>query len=170
MFGRALARDRGVRMLGVGFLILGLVHTPLPEPDYHNIRHHDAPGEICEHHDHLLRWHPDAGSAADVALLHWHWLLPVPESADRPLPGSAPAVHANCPDWPASTWEAGPQLPPDTASRFVGRLASPPQSTLLPMIVPDAAQPGPLRHPPLAFSATFARRAILAALLQRWVC
>ena len=51
-------RHRVTRGLGILFVILSLVHAPLPEPDFHNIRHHDRPGEVCDHHDHLLRWHP----------------------------------------------------------------------------------------------------------------
>ena len=64
-------------------LILSVVHVPLPQADYHNIRHHDAPGEICVYHDHLLRWHPSADLDDDVTMLHWHWFVPVVELGDR---------------------------------------------------------------------------------------
>jgi hypothetical protein len=60
-------------------LILSTIRVPLPQADYHNVRHHDAPGEVCVYHDHLLRWHPSADSAADVTMLHWHWVAPLVE-------------------------------------------------------------------------------------------
>ena len=69
--------------LGVGLLILSLVHVPLPQADYHNIRHHDKPGEICGYHDHLLRWHPSADVDDDVTMLHWHWFVPIVEFGDH---------------------------------------------------------------------------------------
>src|SRR5438067_12993039 len=95
---RRPARHRGTRSLGIVITILGLVHAPLPQPDFHNIRHHDGPGEVCEHHDHLLRWHPGAGIADDVAVLHWHWFLPTVEPFDpSPVP-AGPAVHAHVVD------------------------------------------------------------------------
>ena len=55
---QASVRAARPEILGIGFLILSAIHIPLPQADYHNIRHHDAPGEICLYHDHLLRWHP----------------------------------------------------------------------------------------------------------------
>ena len=85
---RRLAPTWNGRTLGISLLILSLVHTPLPQPDFHNIRHHDGPGEVCEHHDHLLRWHPGAGVARDVAVLHWHWFLPADPGTDPPAEGS----------------------------------------------------------------------------------
>ena len=110
------------RTVGITLLILGLVHAPLPEPDFHNIRHHDGAGEVCEHHDHLLRWHPGAGVASDVAVLHWHWFLP--GSDPSPDGSSGPAVHAHAPDWPAGSWDDdGPRVAPDVASRFLDRPA-----------------------------------------------
>ena len=42
--------------LGITLLILSLVHAPWPQADFHNVRHHDEPGQVCEHHDHLLRY------------------------------------------------------------------------------------------------------------------
>ena len=94
MSARRSARHRGARRLGIMIVILGLVHTPLPQPDFHNIRHHDGAGEVCEHHDHLIQWHPGAGIASDVAVLHWHWFLPSPPGTDPSPPGSGLAVHA----------------------------------------------------------------------------
>src|SRR5436190_2129737 len=102
-FGRA--RQRGARSLGITLLIFSLVHTPLPQADFHNIRHHDAPGEVCEHHDHLLRWHPGAGSAEDVAILHWHWFLPLPGDSASSGGGAGPALHAHVADVLATNWD-----------------------------------------------------------------
>jgi hypothetical protein len=96
----------GLQILGVGIVILSVIHVPLPQADYHNVRHHDGFGEVCEHHDHLLRWHPSADSNADVTLLHWHWFLPLLEPADphqrsgddHHRPGSGPSLHAHVGD------------------------------------------------------------------------
>lgn len=169
---RRSARQPGTRVLGIGLLILSLIHTPLPQPDFHNIRHHDGPGEICEHHDHLLRWHPGATSADDVAILHWHWFLPQAESPD-PAPVSAgPAAHAHVADWLAPTWDDGPRILPDDSSRLLGRLASPTLTAVVPELSSDFAcltLDGQPRRA-LAFCATFAPRAHLNSLLQRWIC
>jgi hypothetical protein len=102
-----------MRSVGIGVLIFGVIHIPLPQPDYHNIRHHDGPGELCVYHDHLLRWHPSASSDDDVSILHWHWFIPQREIGDHRAspsdgtrgPLSGPLLHAhlaNClaPDWP----------------------------------------------------------------------
>jgi hypothetical protein len=108
-------------------LILSTIRVPLPQADYHNIRHHDGPGEVCVYHDHLLRWHPSADSAADVAMLHWHWLAPLVEpGAGRPgedpedrAPGSGPALHAHFGDWPQPDWTGPPLVRPDTRGRLL---------------------------------------------------
>ena len=102
---------------GIGLLILGLLHVPLPQPDYHNVRHHDAPGEVCGYHDHLLRWHPDAGQASDVAVLHWHWFLPDSGPADT---RDGAAIQAHVVGWDAPTDEAGPPVvKPGRSGRFL---------------------------------------------------
>jgi hypothetical protein len=158
---------------GIALLILSLVHTPLPQADYHNIRHHDGAGEVCEHHDHLLRWHPTASAAQDVAVLHWHWFLPtVPEQGQAPK-GSGPALHAHTPDWQAAAWESrAPQITPDTSSRQSLRLALDafdlPLSLIDPPFLGAALAPG--MHPSLGFGATFAPRVSLTSRLHRWVC
>jgi|SRR5579864_5975817 len=162
---------RCVRGLGIGLLILSLGHTPLPKADYHNIRHHDGPGEVCRLHEHLLRWHPGAQQADDIAVLHWHWFLP---SQDRPgsADGQTAGLHAAVPDWSALTWDDAPQIAPDAPSRFCGRPDLACFEMPLPRcdagltLIPVRAGPG-LAH---TFSATFAPRAPLASLLQRWVC
>jgi hypothetical protein len=110
-------------------LILSTVRVPLPQADYHNIRHHDSPGEVCVYHDHLLRWHPTADSADDVTLLHWHWFAPLVEpGAGRPggehrAPGSGPALHAHLGDWPEPDWTDPPLVRPDTRGRLLDLLS-----------------------------------------------
>ena len=169
---RGLALSRNGRTLGVTLLILSLVHTPLPQPDFHNIRHHDAPGEVCEHHDHLLRWHPGAGRASDVAVLHWHWFLQGLPGTDPVPQGGGLAVHAHAPAWEAAAWDDGPRLTPDTASRLLARPTPCPLE--LPLALLSNATPGVSpaagMRPPLAFGATFAPGVSLTALLHRWVC
>lgn len=171
MPSRRSARQRGVRQLGIIGLILSLVHAPLPQPDFHNIRHHDGAGEVCEHHDHLLRWHPDARSADNVAILHWHWFVPaVPDDGATPRDGSA--IHAHAPAWQASNWDDGPRISPELSSRLLVR----PALSLVAVIAPADLAHGSMLVPatgpprPLAFGATFAPRASLTSMFQRWVC
>jgi hypothetical protein len=127
---RRRTERRGLRILGIGMLILSTIRVPLPQADYHNIRHHDGPGEVCLYHDHLLRWHPSADFAADVAMLHWHWVAPLVEpGAGRPggdpehrAPGSGPALHAHVGDWPEPDWTGTPLVRPDTRGRLLDLL------------------------------------------------
>lgn len=105
------------RLLGIGLLIPGLLRVPLPQVDYHNIRHHDGAGEICPHHDHLLRWHPMASQNQDVAVLHWHWLAPQavqsssPDDRDQDGPSSSlPSLHAYLPDCVEPDWQTDPVI------------------------------------------------------------
>ena len=131
MTTRRRSERRGLRILGIGFLILSTIRVPLPQADYHNIRHHDAPGEVCVYHDHLLRWHPSADSSADVAMLHWHWFAPLvepgagrPGSTDEPrAPGSGPALHAHLGDWPAPDWTGTPLVRPEARGRSIDLLS-----------------------------------------------
>jgi len=128
---RRLSAWRGLRSLGIGMLILSAIRVPLPQADYHNVRHHDAPGEICLYHDHLLRWHPSAASAKDVSLLHWHWFVPMvepgaPQSGDdddRAAPRSGPALHACLGDWPEPDWTGSPVIRPEGRGRPLEHLA-----------------------------------------------
>jgi hypothetical protein len=166
---RQWARQRGARSARVMGLIFSLLHTPLPQPDYHNIRHHDGPGQVCAYHDHLLRWHPRAQAADDVAVLHWHWLVPVSGRADAPTRGDGPAWHAHVVDWDAGVWDSGPPQLGAATIRFAERpapcpLAMPAPALANVLLLPLAS------HPPQAFSATFAPRVSLASLLQRWAC
>ncbi len=120
---------RTARRLGIGVLILSVIHIPLPQADYHNIRHHDAPGEVCGFHDHLLRWHPSADLDDDVTMLHWHWFVPIVEFGDHHQrlddehgrPG--PALHAHLGDWPAPNWQGDPVIRPDSQGRLLHHLA-----------------------------------------------
>ena len=164
---RRLARLRGLRALGIVFVILSLVHTPLPQPDFHNIRHHDGPGEICTFHDHLLRWHPDAGLADDVAVLHWHWFFAASVPSVMHPRGTWPAIHAA---WRRSGCRHpgdGPQVVSETSSSrrgSAGLLLPGGRSRRAPPDVRAATVPIPGPCPSLAFSATSsARRATLAA-------
>jgi hypothetical protein len=161
-------------------VILSAIHIPLPRADYHNIRHHDAPGEICPYHDHLLRWHPSARFDDDVALLHWHWFVPLVEpGAQQPgaddehrAPGSGPALHAHLGDWPEPDWTRLPVIRPDGRGRFLEHLASglagagsgsaPGQ-----LAVVDSG-PGSLSGRPPGGAATL--RAAPIALFPRWNC
>jgi hypothetical protein len=90
------------QIVGIILLIPGLLHVPLPQADFHIIRHHHGVGEVCPQHDHLLRWHPRADEAEDVAVLHWHWLLP--QALDLALSGSAPFLHAHVADSLQPEW------------------------------------------------------------------
>jgi hypothetical protein len=148
----------------------------LPQADYHNIRHHDAPGEICPFHDHLLRWHPSAASDADVALLHWHWFVPLAESED-PTPGDGddrqgPFVHAHFSDWPAPDWLDEPVISPDVRGRLIDALA-------IRLAVADCAYLA-IHFTPTCFQPSLCGldshggadglRAERIALLERWNC
>jgi hypothetical protein len=102
-----------------------LIHIPLPQPDFHNVRHHDDPGEVCIYHDHLLRWHPSASHDVDASILHWHWILPSldesidgqgPDDAQHHRSGLGPYLHANIgdglePDWSTASWLSADSLP-----------------------------------------------------------
>ncbi|QEH38528.1 hypothetical protein OJF2_71310 [Aquisphaera giovannonii] len=114
------------RLIGIALLIPGLFHVPLPQADFHNVRHHDGDGELCPNHEHLLRWHPSAGAADDVAMLHWHWLPPNRQGGSPPetdglsndlghrgVP-AGPALHAYLPlDATAPDWGRTVAIDPD---------------------------------------------------------
>jgi hypothetical protein len=172
MVSRRSQGRRELRWLGIGLLVLSMMHTPLPKADYHNIRHHDQPGEFCPYHDHLLLWHPDADRAADVAVLHWHWVLPLPGGPDPSAPRDGPSVHGRVPDWSGLTWDEGPSLAPDTQGRFLSR-AEPGATAVTSLPLASAPIAGLTRAGPRsihAFGATFAPRIARASLLQRWNC
>jgi len=93
------------RVVGIIMLIPGLLHVPLPQADFHVIRHHHGVGEVCPQHDHLLRWHPLAGESEDVAVLHWHWLLPQVLDLDLAPIAAPPALHAHVADSLQPEWD-----------------------------------------------------------------
>lgn len=134
-FQRPPRRSR-TQLPGTALLILGLLHVPLPQADYHNLRHHDGAGEICPLHNHLLRWHPRAASEKDVAVLHWHWVLPQPQgSGERPdtgpgwpYPASSPRLHAFLADGLALDWSATPAVRPAPMGRSLLGFASSPSA------------------------------------------
>jgi hypothetical protein len=170
---------RGRRILGIGILILSTIRIPLPQADYHNIRHHDAPGEVCAYHDHLLRWHPAADSAADVTMLHWHWFAPLvepgaarPGSPDEPrAPGSGPALHAHFGDWPAPDWTGTSLVRPDARGRFIDLvslgLSGPSPLCAAARII--GADPGP-RTLAVWLAGAAGPRAEILSLIPRWNC
>jgi hypothetical protein len=166
---RFRVRQRGARAVGLVGLIFSLIHTPLPQPDYHNIRHHDGPGEFCAHHDHLLRWHPRAKAAEDVAVLHWHWFLPASTRPEVPPGEDGPAWHAHVADWDCGVWDAGPPRLSRPAVRLDERPAVSPLAAVVPVWTQTPISPF-ATDPPQAFSATFAPRVSLASLFQRWAC
>jgi hypothetical protein len=108
-------------------LIPGLSRVPLPQADFHNIRHHHGTGEICPHHDHLLRWHPTASQDDDIAVVHWHWIIPrTGESSDRSGSGNddpgappRPLLHAYHLDCLEPDWTGDPVVGPDYRSRLL---------------------------------------------------
>jgi hypothetical protein len=177
---RRPANQRGSRALGIGLLILSVVHVPLPQADYHNIRHHDAADEICVYHDHLLRWHPSADHDDDVTMLHWHWVVPLIESDGLPRgsddehhgPASGPSLHAHLGDFAEPDWLGDPVVRPDSRGRLLDQLtlgqsnASLAHSAdhLLPLGL-HRAQCSVLDR-----SANGGLRASRTALFQRWNC
>lgn len=167
------SHHRRTRSLGIVLMILSLSQTPLPAPDFHNVRHHDGAGEVCEHHDHLLRWHPNAGLAEDVAILHWHWFLPTPGIPDQPSDNTGPAMHAHVADAFAPTWDDGLPRKADEPFRPIGRPSDSGPSFQVPPILDGAwfvvaSRDGP--RTVRAFSATFAPHTNITSLLVRWTC
>jgi hypothetical protein len=168
-----------LRSLLIGIVSLSVIHVPLPQADYHNVRHHDRPGEICEHHDHLLRWHPAADSSADVTLLHWHWFLPQLEpgsphqspSDDHHRPGSGPALHAHVGDGlTPDEWRGEPVIESAASWRLIDQLAldiSVLSANHLSVGSSIGAQPGSLFERADLAGQTRAHR---AAVFQRWNC
>lgn len=107
------------RALGLILLIPGLLQVPLPQADFHIIRHHHGAGEVCLQHDHLLKWHPQAEDGEGVAVLHWHWLPP--RSLDPSLLDQDarmfPALHAHEVDAPQPDLAVGPIFTRDNRGR-----------------------------------------------------
>jgi hypothetical protein len=168
-------RRTSSRMRSVAVLVLTVAVTrvPLPAPDYHNVRHHDGPNEVCEHHDHLLRWHPWAGAEADVSILHWHWLVPL--GMDDPvLNPDGPRVHAHRPEPPAFPAASEPGLVEEGVGRRTGgepRLSEPPGMVAgigaegMESVWPVGMRSGARAGIPPGCDA-----AVRRARLQRWTC
>jgi hypothetical protein len=151
----------------------------LPQADYHNIRHHHGAGEMCPHHDHLLRWHPTASQNEDVAVLHWHWLAPQSVTSTSPAdggqddhaPAAPPALHAYLPDCLEPDWQAEPVI------RSEGRWGDGDSASRLAIALPAASSPSlhfadsPATAPPgSSFCApTLGERGPLAHV-ERWDC
>lgn len=167
------------RALGIMLLVPGLLRIPLPQADYHNIRHHDGAGEICPYHDHLLRWHPTASRNDDVAVFHWHWLAPQsvqPGSGDPrehgdPSPNTPPSLHAYLPDCVEPDWNSSPAIRAESCWRILNSLSllagleSAACLSAHPFVSPPATGP-----PWLAAAATPPNNPGPLTLAERWNC
>ena len=170
MPSRRTDRRRRLRCLGIALLILAVGNVPAPRADYHNIRHHDGPGESCPLHEHLRSWHPGAGAAQDVAVLHWHW---TPPTAPLPDSGDVPTARTQTRDWPGVCFDDGPQLAAPAPAGWIDFDPAPDpaaSTALAPEILALATTP---RAGPAALRAAHASaigRVPLTALLHRWTC
>jgi hypothetical protein len=169
----------GLRRFGVLLLALGLFRVPLPQADFHNIRHHDGRGEVCPHHDHLLRWHPKAGQNDDVAMLHWHWFVPQSQDGDRSPGGddqnsSAPGhiLHAYLADCLEPDWNAHPAIGTDTRGRVFPSIATglSPLAASVGLTSPVTASPPPVAMLSSSMRLAAGPRAGLIGLFQRSNC
>ncbi len=160
-------------MLGIGLLILSTVRIPLPQADYHNVRHHDAPGEVCPYHDHLLRWHPSAGLAADVAILHWHWFMPQTDPGSLDDSGhKGPLAHAHINDWLGPDWTGTPMVRPETRGRIADLLVLGLNGPIgwQASAWPDLDDPGPRPSLHERTSSRAGSRIAILDLVARWNC
>lgn len=171
---RGRHRSLFARAFGIFLMIPSLLQLPLPRLDFHVIRHQHGAGEVCAKHDHLLRWHPQAADGRDVAVLHWHWLLPrvADPTAVDPAGKPLPLVHAHDGDHEGLDPSYGTTLVREpTRPDGRGLLAEPLDHDRVPAIrlVPPA--PPPLEHgPALAGFPDRARSADSLSLLVRWNC
>ena len=169
--GRWIGRHRRACRFAVSLLILALLPTPWPRVEFHNVRHHDGAGQVCEYHDHLLRWHPDARAADDVAVLHWHWAWPEPGAADSGHDGDGPRLHAHLGPDALPAPDPGASVTADTSIR--GSVSIDLGSSLAAWAPPDHLDRVPPRPgiPGVATrGASFAPRVSLTARLHRWTC
>jgi hypothetical protein len=160
-------------------VILSVIHVPLPQADYHNVRHHDGIGEVCEHHDHLLRWHPSADSNADLTLLHWHWFLPLLEPAnphqrsddDHHRPGSGPALHAHVGDGLVpDDWRGEPLIQMSGSWQLIDQLALDVSSVSADQALAGSGMDTPAGVLAGRASPGLGLRAQRTAIFQRWNC
>ncbi len=170
----------GARLLLVTMLIPGLFRVPLPQADFHNIRHHHGVREVCPHHDHLLRWHPTASQDDDIAVVHWHWIIPRTGEAgdssgsgdDDPGAPPRPFLHAYHLDCLEPAWTGDPVIGPD----FRGRFPNDTCSSLPPWHVAHGSDMlalpryGTGAKPGYESGMPGIPRAGLPGLLQRWNC
>ena len=177
---RRPSRHSGLRLLGIALLMPVLFRVPLPQPDYHNVRHHHGAGEVCPITIICSDGHPSANQASDVAMLHWHWFVPRSQARefssgsddDHHGPASGPALHAYLADCLEPDWKGDPVIRPDGRGRFLQHLASGSSVTNL------AADSTPLTlaatHPSRAHSSIPIASACfcgdLFGLCQRWNC
>ena len=165
---------QSIRLVTIVATVLGLVRVPLPQLDYHSIRHQDGPGEVCTYHDHLLRWHPQTIAHEEITVLHWHWFTPTGTGAslpESPADQDGPAWHALVPVPEAVVGDNGQCVlsghEPEPISRVVATSAD------LELMVPPPrsmglGRDGLVRLP--GFAATFAPSTARSALLSRWNC
>jgi hypothetical protein len=173
VLGRTAKHGVGSRGL-IALIALALSHAPLPVADFHTIAHHDAPGEVCELHDHLLRWHPDAGSSNSIAVLHWHWLSPLDFPWQTAASDRSQAIHAHSGDPAIANWNADLSIVPEpsTAARIDFSIRHQPIFAVVCRdLVGDRGEPraGP-RASNRAYSATFGESNNLIKLLQHFIC
>jgi hypothetical protein len=166
-------------MLGIALLILSLIHVPIPQIDYHNIRHHDSPGQTCALHDHLLRWHPLAAFEDDVVLLHWHWFLPLvepgtdhqPADDDSHRPGTGPAFHVHIGDGlQAENWHGELVINPASRGRFVDQITSRVSAPCWAALSDQLSDRESGCLAPCISGPAGGLRASRAAFFQRWNC
>ena len=157
------------RTLAVSLLILALLPTPWPKVEFHNVRHHDAPGQVCEYHDHLLRWHPDARGAADVPILHFHWAWPEP-SGDAGHDGAGPRLHAHLADEAIPAARSTPAVVGDAPARIAAPAAVVLDAPAFDLVERTSTRIDAGSPPGLPFSATYAPRTSLTDRLVRWSC
>lgn len=172
-FGRTANRRGGSRGL-IALIVLALSHAPLPVADFHTIAHHDAPGEVCELHDHLLRWHPDAGNSESVAVLHWHWLSPLDFPWQTAASDRFPAIHAHAGEAAIANWNADLSIVPEPSEAARIDLSIRHQLVFV-ISACDLIGAGeePRAGPPAApqaYSATFGESGRLIKLLHHFTC
>ena len=169
---RWIQQQQQARAVTVSLLILVLLPTPWPKVEFHNVRHHDAPGQVCEYHDHLLRWHPDATGAEDVAVLHWHWAWPSREVAESGHGGTGLRLHAYLGQEVLPATDSGPAIVADAFARLLTPPLAGPTSSWVAFDLPPRDSLALRSGDPVAltFSATFAPRTSLTSRLHRWSC
>ena len=169
---RWFQRHHRVSTLAVSLLILALLPTPWPKVEFHNVRHQDEAGQVCEFHDHLLRWHPDAPSGVEVAVLHWHWGWPPRVDDSTEHPDDTPRLIGHLPDVALPTAEPTPAILVDTPahSQVATGFEPPCRFSAFERPTPDPLAFGSGRSDALTFSASFAPRTSLTSRLHRWSC